>query len=56
MRRIRAVSAFPTLFTLGNLVCGFFAIVVAARVARPSDDAVSSAAKGAPDARLGRAS
>ena len=37
MRRIRAVSAFPTLFTLGNLVCGFFAIVVAARIAKPGD-------------------
>ena len=37
MRRIRAVSAFPTLFTLGNLVCGFFAIVVAARIPRPDD-------------------
>jgi CDP-diacylglycerol---serine O-phosphatidyltransferase len=39
MRRIRAVSAFPTLFTLGNLVCGFFAIVVAARIAKPGDTA-----------------
>jgi CDP-diacylglycerol--serine O-phosphatidyltransferase len=38
MRRIRAVSAFPTLFTLGNLVCGFFAIVVAARIAKPGDE------------------
>ena len=30
-RRIRAVAVLPTLMTLGNLVCGFFAIVVAAR-------------------------
>lgn len=37
MRRIRAVAVFPTLFTLGNLVCGFFAIVVAARIAKPGD-------------------
>jgi CDP-diacylglycerol--serine O-phosphatidyltransferase len=37
MRRIRAVSVFPTIFTLGNLVCGFFAIVVAARIAKPGD-------------------
>lgn len=37
MRRIRAVSVFPTLFTLGNLVSGFFAIVVAARIPRPGD-------------------
>ncbi|HMO86386.1 MAG TPA: CDP-alcohol phosphatidyltransferase family protein [Lacipirellulaceae bacterium] len=39
MRRIRAVSLFPTIFTLGNLVCGFFAIVVASRIARPGDEA-----------------
>jgi CDP-diacylglycerol--serine O-phosphatidyltransferase len=35
MRPIRTVSVFPTLLTLGNLVCGFFAIVVAARVDKP---------------------
>jgi len=35
MNRIRTVAVFPTLFTLGNLICGFFAIVVAARVERP---------------------
>jgi len=35
MRQIRAVAVLPTLFTLGNLVCGFFAIVVAARIAKP---------------------
>ncbi len=34
-KRIRVVAGLPTLFTLGNLVCGFFAIVVAARVAKP---------------------
>lgn len=32
MRRIRAVAVLPTLFTLGNLVCGFFAIVVVSRI------------------------
>ena len=37
MRRIRAVAVFPTIFTLGNLVCGFFAIVVAARVDKPAE-------------------
>lgn len=36
MRRIRTVAVFPTMFTLGNLVCGFFAIVVAARVDAPT--------------------
>jgi len=36
MRRIRTVAIFPTMFTLGNLVCGFFAIVVAARVDAPT--------------------
>lgn len=32
MRPIRTIAILPTLFTLGNLVCGFFAIVVASRV------------------------
>ncbi len=36
MNRIRTVAVFPTVFTLGNLICGFFAIVVAARVERPT--------------------
>ena len=35
MRPIRTVAVFPTLLTLGNLVCGFFAIVVASRVDAP---------------------
>jgi CDP-diacylglycerol--serine O-phosphatidyltransferase len=35
MRPIRAIAVLPTLFTLGNLVCGFFAIVVASRIAKP---------------------
>jgi CDP-diacylglycerol---serine O-phosphatidyltransferase len=35
MKPIRAVAVFPTLFTLGNLVCGFFAIVVLARIEKP---------------------
>jgi len=34
MKPIRAVAVLPTLFTLGNLVCGFFAIVVASRIGR----------------------
>lgn len=34
MRQIRAIAVLPTLFTLGNLVCGFFAIVVASRIAK----------------------
>lgn len=37
MRRpIRTVAVLPTMFTLGNLVCGFFAIVVASRVDAPN--------------------
>jgi CDP-diacylglycerol--serine O-phosphatidyltransferase len=36
MGRIRTVAVLPTLFTLGNLVCGFFAIVVASRVEAPT--------------------
>lgn len=35
MRPLRTIAVFPTMFTLGNLVCGFFAIVVAARVDAP---------------------
>ena len=35
-RPIRTVAVLPTMFTLGNLVCGFFAIVVAARVVAPA--------------------
>jgi CDP-diacylglycerol---serine O-phosphatidyltransferase len=37
MRPIRTISVFPTLLTLGNLICGFFAIVVAARIVKPVD-------------------
>jgi CDP-diacylglycerol---serine O-phosphatidyltransferase len=35
MKPIRAVSVLPTMFTLGNLVCGFFAIVVLSRIDKP---------------------
>ena len=35
MSKIRTIAVLPTMFTLANLVCGFFAIVVAARVERP---------------------
>ena len=35
MKPLLTISVLPTMFTLGNLVCGFFAIVVAARVAAP---------------------
>jgi CDP-diacylglycerol--serine O-phosphatidyltransferase len=35
MRKIRTIAILPTLFTLGNLFCGFFSIVVASRVAAP---------------------
>jgi CDP-diacylglycerol---serine O-phosphatidyltransferase len=37
MRPIRPIAVLPTLFTLGNLVCGFFAIVVLSRIDKPSD-------------------
>jgi len=36
MKPIRAIAVFPTLFTLGNLVCGFFAIVVVSRIEKPT--------------------
>ena len=35
MHPIRTIAVFPTMLTLGNLVCGFYAIVVAARVPVP---------------------
>ena len=35
MRPIRTFAILPTMFTLGNLVCGFFAIVIASRVRTP---------------------
>jgi CDP-diacylglycerol--serine O-phosphatidyltransferase len=43
MRRIRTIAVFPTMFTLGNLICGFFAIVVAARVDSPTSVEMSRA-------------
>jgi CDP-diacylglycerol---serine O-phosphatidyltransferase len=52
MRPIRTIAILPTLFTLGNLVCGFFAIAIASRVAAPhsvqmNPDDVVNCAKGA---------
>ena len=41
-RRSRTIAVLPTMFTLGNLVCGFFAIVVAARVAKPDGPALDA--------------
>jgi CDP-diacylglycerol--serine O-phosphatidyltransferase len=38
MKPIRAIAVLPTLFTLGNLVCGFFAIVVLSRIEKPGDE------------------
>jgi CDP-diacylglycerol---serine O-phosphatidyltransferase len=35
MRTSRTFAILPTMFTLGNLVCGFFAIVIASRVPAP---------------------
>ena len=40
MKRIRTVAVLPTLFTLANLVCGFFAIVVASRIEAPQSSAI----------------
>ncbi|MFV2070611.1 MAG: CDP-diacylglycerol--serine O-phosphatidyltransferase [Pirellulales bacterium] len=44
-RRIRTVAVLPTMFTLGNLVCGFFAIVVASRIEAPRSSAIPTAAE-----------
>ncbi len=38
MARIRTIAVFPTMFTLANLVCGFFAIVVASRIVAPTEE------------------
>ena len=35
MKPLRTIAVFPTMLTLGNLVCGFFAIVVASRIDTP---------------------
>ncbi len=43
MKPIRAVAILPTLFTLGNLICGFFAIVVLSRIERPITDSFQPA-------------
>jgi CDP-diacylglycerol--serine O-phosphatidyltransferase len=43
MKRIRTVAVLPTLFTLGNLVCGFFAIVVASRIEAPQSPEIPTA-------------
>ena len=45
MKPIRAVAVLPTLFTLGNLVCGFFAIVVLSRIEKPSRHRVRAGAR-----------
>jgi CDP-diacylglycerol--serine O-phosphatidyltransferase len=42
MRPIRTIAVFPTLLTLGNLICGFFAIVVAARIEKPDASALAN--------------
>ncbi len=38
MRPNRTFAILPTMFTLGNLVCGFFAIVIASRVGTPQTE------------------
>jgi CDP-diacylglycerol--serine O-phosphatidyltransferase len=42
MKPLRAISVLPTMFTLGNLVCGFFAIVVASRIGRPGSEVLDA--------------
>ncbi len=39
MKPLRTIAVFPTMLTLANLVCGFFAIVVASRVDAPTEEA-----------------
>ncbi len=45
MRKIRTVAVLPTMFTLGNLICGFFSLVVASRVEKPVTAEVPVASK-----------
>jgi CDP-diacylglycerol--serine O-phosphatidyltransferase len=45
MKPIRAIAVLPTLFTLGNLVCGFFAIVVLSRIDKPATAEFEPAAR-----------
>lgn len=45
MKPLRTVAVLPTLFTLGNLVCGFFAIVVASRIEAPISAVVQRSAE-----------
>jgi CDP-diacylglycerol--serine O-phosphatidyltransferase len=40
MRPIRTIAILPTLFTLGNLACGFFAVVIASRIGLPKPQVV----------------
>ncbi|MEI8374278.1 MAG: CDP-diacylglycerol--serine O-phosphatidyltransferase [Planctomycetota bacterium] len=41
MRSIRTFAILPTMFTLGNLVCGFFAIVIASRIPTPTQEGLA---------------
>jgi CDP-diacylglycerol--serine O-phosphatidyltransferase len=43
-RRLISIAVLPALFTLGNLICGFFAIVVAARIEAPTSAEIPTAA------------
>lgn len=47
-RRLISIAVLPALFTLGNLICGFFAIVVAARVETPTSPEIPTTAAIAP--------
>ncbi len=53
MSRLRTIAVLPALFTLGNLVCGFFAIVVAARVETPTSPDIPMAVAIAPSNPVG---
>ena len=52
MRPIRTIAVFPTLLTLGNLICGFFAIVVAARMEKPVPTSATSTSSTRPNVML----
>ena len=43
MKKLRTVAVLPTMFTLGNLLCGFLAIAVASRVGAGTSDPIPPA-------------
>ena len=43
MKPLLTIAVLPTMFTLGNLMCGFFSIVIASRIEAPTSVTVPTA-------------